>query len=76
MSYPGWVLAIFLSIAAAVPAGIYFAFTLFLPPDQFYTYVGQGTYSGAPGPIVGAGIPFAAAAYGAYWLINRRRKAK
>ena len=75
MTLPGWVLAIFLSMAALVPAGVYFAATLFFPPDQVYTYVGQGTYSGAPGPIAGVGLPFLAAGYGVYWLIKRRRKA-
>lgn len=74
MTLPGWVLAIFLSMAALVPAGVYFAATLFFPPDQVYTYVGQGTFKGAPGPIVGAGIPFLVAGYGAYWLMRRRRK--
>ncbi len=74
MSLPGWVLAIFLGMAAAIPAGVYFAATLFFPPDQIYSYVGQGTYQGAPGPIAGAGIPFAALAYGVYWIIKRRRK--
>jgi hypothetical protein len=72
---PGWVLAIFLSMAALVPAGVYFTATLFFPPNQVYTYVGQGTYNGAPGPVVGAGLPFAAIGYGVYWLVKRRRKA-
>jgi len=75
MTLPAWVLAIFLSMAALVPAGVYFAATLFFPPDHIYTYVGQGTYNGAPGPIAGAGLPFAAIGYGVYWLIKRRRKA-
>ena len=74
MTIPAWVLAIFLSMAALVPAGIYFTATLFFPPDQVYTYVGQGTYSGAPGPIAGAGLPFAAIGYGVFWLVKRRRK--
>jgi hypothetical protein len=76
MTLPGWVLAIFLSMAALVPVGVYFTATLFLPPDHVYTYVGQGTYSGAPGPIAGAGLPFAAVGFGVYWLMKRRRKAK
>jgi hypothetical protein len=76
MTLPGWVLAIFLTMAAAVPAGVYFTATLFFPPDQSYTYVGQGTYHGAPGPVVGAGIPsLIVVAGGVYWMIKRRRKA-
>ena len=74
MTLPGWVLAIFLSMAALVPAGVYFTATLFLPPDHVYTYVGKGTYSGAPGPIAGAGLPFLAVGCGVYWLVKRRRK--
>jgi hypothetical protein len=75
MTLPGWVLAIFLTMAAAVPVGVYFTATLFLPPDQSYTYVGQGTALGAPGPVAGVGLPFLAIGYAAYWLIKRRRKA-
>ena len=77
MTLPGWVLAIFLTMAAAVPVGVYFTATLFFPPDQSYTYVGQGTGTalGAPGPVAGVGLPFLAIGYAAYWLIKRRRKA-
>ena len=46
MTIPGWVLAIFLAMAASVPVGIFFTATLYVPPDQSYTYVGEGTYSG------------------------------
>jgi hypothetical protein len=35
----------------------------------------NGGVHGAPGPIVGAGLPLIAAAYGVYWLVKRRRKA-
>ena len=34
----------------------------------------NGGVHGAPGPIAGAGIPLAAAAYGVCWLMKRRRK--
>ncbi len=66
--------AIFIAILATVPVGVYFVATFLLPPDQIYTYGGWGTYSGAPGPIAGAGLPFLAVGYGVYWLIKRRRK--
>lgn len=74
MTLPGWVLAIFLIMAAAVPAGVYFTASFFFPPDQSYTYVGQGTAQGAPGPAAGAGIAFVAVAYGVYRVIRRRRR--
>jgi hypothetical protein len=32
-------------------------------------------YSGVPGPLVGAGLPFLAVGYGVYWLVRRRRRA-
>jgi hypothetical protein len=34
-------------------------------------------YRGAPGPIIGAGLPLLAAGgigYGVYWLVKRRRR--
>ena len=51
---PGWMLAIFLLIAAAVPAGIYFTASF-----NGYTYSDYGTgpaLSGAPGPVMGVGV--------------------
>ena len=35
---------------------------------------GGGGIKGAPGPIVGAGLPVLAIGYGVYWLVKRRRK--
>ena len=37
---------------------------------------GQGGnhYGGVPGPLVGAGLPFLAVGYGAYWLVRRYRR--
>jgi len=32
-------------------------------------------YHGAPGPIIGAGLPVLAIGYGVYWLVKRRRRA-
>jgi hypothetical protein len=37
------------------------------PPDG-------GGYSGAPGPVIGAGLPVLAIGFGVYWLVKRRRK--
>jgi len=34
---------------------------------------GGSTYRGAPGPIVGAGLPVLAIGYGVYLLVRRRR---
>jgi hypothetical protein len=34
----------------------------------------DGGVHGAPGPIAGAGLPFLAVGYGAYWLIRRYRR--
>jgi uncharacterized protein (TIGR03382 family) len=38
------------------------------------THWKNGGVHGAPGPVVGAGLPIAVA-YGVYWLVRRRRKA-
>jgi LPXTG-motif cell wall-anchored protein len=35
-----------------------------------------GIFKGAPGPIVGAGLPALAIGFGVYWLVKRRRKDK
>ena len=34
---------------------------------------GRSIYRGAPGPIVGAGLPVLAIGYGVYLLVRRRR---
>lgn len=35
---------------------------------------GGGPNRGVPGPLVGAGLPFIAVGYGAYWLVRRYRR--
>ena len=37
------------------------------PPSSGFTH-------GVPGPLVGAGLPFIAVGYGAYWLVRRYRR--
>jgi hypothetical protein len=34
----------------------------------------SGSTHGVPGPLVGAGLPFIAVGYGAYWLVRRYRR--
>ena len=36
---------------------------------------GNGGYRGAPGPIVGAGLPLLLIGGGIYWIVRRRKKA-
>lgn len=68
---PGWVLAIFALMAAAVPAGVYFTATVF-----GYTYGGYGTgpLDAAPGPLLGAGIAPALLILGAAYRVARRSR--
>jgi hypothetical protein len=40
-------------------------------PDKFTP---PGSHRGAPGPLMGAGLPVLAMGYGIYWLIRRRRR--
>jgi len=67
------VLAVFGSISTG-----YVFYNGHLSPDD-WIYQGRdqwkdGGVHGAPGPILGAGIPVAAlVGYGAYWLARRRR---
>lgn len=35
---------------------------------------GHNKFSGAPGPVLGAGLPVLAIGYGVYWLVKRRRR--
>jgi hypothetical protein len=36
---------------------------------------GNGQFRGAPGPIVGAGLPIFLVGGGIYWLVRRRKRA-
>lgn len=51
-----------------------------LSPDNWVYQGGSATnwkdggVHGAPGPIAGAGLPFLAVGYGAYWLVRRYRR--
>jgi hypothetical protein len=70
---PTWVLALFALFAAVVPAGVFFTAS-FLN----YGYQGYGTgpaLYGAPGPLLGAGLPVLLVA-GGYWAVRRYRGKK
>jgi hypothetical protein len=54
-----------------VPATV--LFTLFGAVNSAFA-VPPPPVSGAPGPIAGAGLPFLAIGYGAYWVARRLRR--
>ena len=63
--------------ALLVPVGYVF-YAAVLSSDN-WVYQGHGNwniggYHGAPGPVLGAGLPVLAVGYGVYWLVRRRRK--
>jgi hypothetical protein len=35
---------------------------------------GHNKFQGAPGPVVGAGLPVLVVGYSVYWLVKRRRR--
>jgi hypothetical protein len=62
---------------AAVPTGYVF-YSSTLSSDN-WVYQGGGNWTnggfhGAPGPVLGAGLPVLAVGFGVYWLVKRRRK--
>ena len=47
----------------------------FADEGNHYGWYKEGhKYSGTPGPIAGAGLPFLAIGYGVYCFVKRRRK--
>ena len=68
-----------LTVLAGATAGYVFYESAFSPNDWIYqggdaTNWSDGGVHGAPGPVVGAGLPVLAVGLGVYWLIRRRRK--
>jgi hypothetical protein len=63
-----------------VLAGALLAGTLMtIPPNALACNEQHGNcdhdkHQGAPGPIVGAGLPILAVGFGVYWLVKRRRR--
>lgn len=73
-------LKVFLFVLAAtgIATAGYVFYSASLSPFEWVYHGGpptnwQGGVHGAPGPIVGAGLPVAIA-YGVYWLVRLRRK--
>ena len=63
-------------------SAVLFTGTLMISPPDAFACNDKGNcanapghnHVGAPGPIVGAGLPVLAIGYGVYWLFGRRRK--
>ena len=72
MNIPGSIMAIFLAMAAVVPAGVWFTATIWP-----WTYSGFGTgtgLSGAPGPLLAGGIIPALVTIGGAYIVARRSR--
>jgi hypothetical protein len=73
----------YLTRVGLISAALFTSTLMISPPDAFAcndrgnceNAPGHNKYEGAPGPIVGAGLPVLAIGYGVYWLVKRRRKA-
>jgi hypothetical protein len=72
-------LALVLTASLGAPVGFVF-YQASLSPDNWVYQGGSptnwkdGGVHAVPGPLVGAGLPFFAVGYGAYWLIRRSRR--
>ena len=70
---------ILVALGLVVPAGFVFYQVALSPNNWIYQGGNAGNwkdsgYHGAPGPIVGAGLPVLAIGYGVYWLVRRRKR--
>ena len=58
---------------AFIGAGSYVAYEASNGHNSNNNSGGSSGLHGAPGPLAGAGLPFLAVGYGAYWLYRRRK---
>ncbi|WP_024513306.1 hypothetical protein [Bradyrhizobium sp. ARR65] len=73
------VILFILAASGAIATGYVFYIAALSPNDWVYQGGSpanwkNGGVHGAPGPIVGTGLPVIGVAYGVYWLVKRRRK--
>jgi hypothetical protein len=68
------ILTLLVLVGVPVTAGT-ILYSGLVSPDNWNTHLYKdGGVRGAPGPLVGAGLPVLVVGYGAYWLIKRRRR--
>jgi len=71
---PSWILAILLFISALLPIGAVITWNW---DGHTWTFLnGSGQVYGAPGPEIGAGLPFLVAGGGLTYILSRRRRKK
>jgi hypothetical protein len=71
---PGWILALLLAAASLLPVGAYATFAWL---GHTYSMGGTGGVHGAPGPLMGAGLPILLIGGAGYWAVRRfRNKAR